>query len=140
MRVNLSRASLLRIISRNSHGDRIPNRQHDDGDVRYRRILYFCVGLSPTILLITDFSMYHLRRRPQLYSQGDRQGDLDNSFTLPSYVRTDAAIFYRRDNWQANLNFQNLFDVDYIRSSETFREALRPGNPFTVIGSVSVNF
>jgi iron complex outermembrane recepter protein len=71
---------------------------------------------------------------------GDRQGDLDNSFTLPSYVRTDAAIFYRRDNWQANLNFQNLFDVGYIRSSETFREALRPGNPFTVIGSVSVNF
>ncbi len=71
---------------------------------------------------------------------GDRQGDLDNSFTLPSYVRTDAAIFYRQDNWQANLNLQNLFDVDYIRSSETFREALRPGEPFTVIGSVSVEF
>jgi iron complex outermembrane recepter protein len=71
---------------------------------------------------------------------GDRQGDLDNSFTLPSYVRTDAAIFYRRQNWQANLNFQNLFDVDYIRSSETVKEALRPGNPFTIIGSVLVNF
>ncbi|MEN9869436.1 MAG: hypothetical protein RLZZ171_419, partial [Cyanobacteriota bacterium] len=71
---------------------------------------------------------------------GDRQGDLDNTFTLPSYVRTDAAIFYRQDNWQANLNFQNLFDVDYIRSSETFREALRPGDPFTVIGSVSWQF
>ncbi len=71
---------------------------------------------------------------------GDRQGDLDNSFTLPSYVRTDAAIFYRQDNWQVNLNFQNLFDVDYIRSSETFREALRPGDPFTVIGSVSWKF
>jgi iron complex outermembrane recepter protein len=70
----------------------------------------------------------------------DRQGDSDNSFTLPSYVRTDAALFYRRDNWQANLNFQNLFDVDYIKSSETFREALRPGDPFTVIGSVSVEF
>ncbi|MGF1588551.1 MAG: TonB-dependent siderophore receptor [Pleurocapsa sp.] len=71
---------------------------------------------------------------------GDRQGDLDNSFTLPSYVRTDAALFYRQDNWQANLNFQNLFDVDYIRSSETFREAVRPGDPFTVIGSVSLEF
>ncbi|HEY9767140.1 MAG TPA: TonB-dependent receptor [Coleofasciculaceae cyanobacterium] len=71
---------------------------------------------------------------------GDRQGDLDNTFTLPSYVRTDAALFYRQDNWQANLNFQNLFDVDYIRSSETFREAVRPGDPFTVIGSVSVEF
>jgi iron complex outermembrane receptor protein len=71
---------------------------------------------------------------------GDRQGDLDNTFTLPSYVRTDAALFYRQDNWQANLNFQNLFDVDYIRSSETFREFLTPGDPFTVIGSVSVKF
>ena len=71
---------------------------------------------------------------------GDRQGDLDNTFTLPSYVRTDAALFYRQDNWQANLNFQNLFDVDYIRSSETFREGLRPGDPFVVVGSVSVDF
>ena len=69
-----------------------------------------------------------------------QQGDLDNTFTLPSYVRTDAAIFYRQDNWQANLNFQNLFDVDYIRSSEEFREYLRPGDPFTVIGSVSLKF
>ncbi|BAZ44762.1 ferrichrome-iron receptor [Chondrocystis sp. NIES-4102] len=71
---------------------------------------------------------------------GDRQGDLDNTFTLPSYVRTDAALFYRQDNWEANLNFQNLFDVDYIRSSETFREFVKPGDPFTVIGSVSVKF
>ena len=71
---------------------------------------------------------------------GDRQGDIENTVTLPSYVRTDAAIFYRRDSWQASLNFQNLFDVDYIRSSEGFREYLRPGNPFTVIGSVSIQF
>ncbi|PSB07476.1 TonB-dependent siderophore receptor [Pleurocapsa sp. CCALA 161] len=71
---------------------------------------------------------------------GDRQGDLDNTFTLPSYVRTDAALFYRQNDWQANLNFQNLFDVDYIVSSETFREFVRPGDPFTIIGSVSVRF
>lgn len=71
---------------------------------------------------------------------GERQGDIDNTVTLPSYVRTDAAIFYRQDNWQANLNFQNLFDVEYIRSSEGFREFLKPGEPFTVIGSFSVQF
>lgn len=29
----------------------------------FGRILYFCVGLSPTILLITGFTMYRLRRR-----------------------------------------------------------------------------
>ena len=75
-----------------------------------------------------------------IFFVGDRQGDLDNTVTLPSYVRTDAAIFYRQDNWQANLNFQNLFDVDYIASSEGFREYLRPGDPFTVVGSFSVQF
>jgi iron complex outermembrane receptor protein len=71
---------------------------------------------------------------------GERQGDIDNTVTLPSYVRTDAAIFYRQDSWQASLNFQNLFDVEYIRSSEGFREYLKPGEPFTVIGSFSVQF
>lgn len=29
----------------------------------FGRILYFCVGLAPTILLITGFTMYRLRRR-----------------------------------------------------------------------------
>lgn len=75
-----------------------------------------------------------------LFFVGDRQGDLDNSFQLPSYVRTDAAIYYRRNNWRAALNFQNLFNVDYIRSAAGFRESIYPGEPFTVIGSVSVQF
>jgi iron complex outermembrane receptor protein len=70
---------------------------------------------------------------------GDRQGDLGNTFQLPSYVRTDAAIFYRRNNWQAALNFKNLFDINYIRSAE-YREAIAPGDPFTVVGSIGVEF
>jgi len=70
---------------------------------------------------------------------GDRQGDLENTFELPSYVRTDAAIFYRRDNWQVSLNFKNLFDVDYYESARD-RNAVFPGAPFTVLGTVSVNF
>jgi uncharacterized iron-regulated membrane protein len=36
------------------------------------RFIYFCVGLTPAILLITGFTMYRLRRRPQLQTQGDR--------------------------------------------------------------------
>ncbi|WP_104545161.1 TonB-dependent siderophore receptor [Chroococcidiopsis sp. TS-821] len=75
-----------------------------------------------------------------LFFVGDRAGDFDNTYELPSYVRTDAAIFYRQDNWRAALNFQNLFDVNYIRNSEGFREANAPGAPFTVIGSLSVTF
>jgi iron complex outermembrane recepter protein len=31
------------------------------------------------------------------FAVGDRQGDLENTFVLPNYFRTDAAIFYNRD-------------------------------------------
>jgi iron complex outermembrane recepter protein len=72
---------------------------------------------------------------------GDRQGDLANSFTLGSYVTTNAAIFYKRDNWRFALNFKNIGDVKYIESS--FGNAAAGsnfGDPFTVIGSLSVQF
>jgi iron complex outermembrane recepter protein len=71
---------------------------------------------------------------------GDRFGDFENTYELPGYARTDAAIFYRRDNWRVALNVQNLFDVDYIRYSEGFREANTPGEPLSIVGSVSVTF
>jgi iron complex outermembrane receptor protein len=74
-----------------------------------------------------------------LFFVGERQGDIENTFDLPSYLRTDAAIYYRRNNWRAAVNFKNLFDVDYIRSAE-YREAIAPGEPFTVVGSISVDF
>ncbi|WP_245570493.1 TonB-dependent siderophore receptor [Chroococcidiopsis thermalis] len=70
---------------------------------------------------------------------GDRQGDLDNSFTLPSYFRTDAAIFYNRGQFRAALNFRNLFDVDYFESAYGDL-SVYPGEPFTVLGTVSWQF
>ncbi|MDV2998174.1 MAG: Vitamin B12 transporter BtuB [Chroococcidiopsis sp. SAG 2025] len=70
---------------------------------------------------------------------GERQGDLDNSFQLPSYFRTDAAIFYRRDRFRAALNLRNLFDVDYFESA-TSQANVFPGAPFTVQGTISWEF
>jgi iron complex outermembrane receptor protein len=74
-----------------------------------------------------------------LFFVGDRQGDLDNSFSVPSYLRTDASLFYRRNNWRAGLNFRNLFDIDYIEAADT-RSRVTPGAPFTIVGSVSIEF
>ncbi|MEH1835221.1 MAG: TonB-dependent siderophore receptor [Nostoc sp.] len=74
-----------------------------------------------------------------LFFVGDRQGDLENTFTLPSYVRTDAAIYYRRDNWRVGLNIKNLFDVYYFESSSG-TTGVFPGAPFTVLGTVSWQF
>ena len=66
----------------------------------------------------------------------DRQGDLTNTFELPSYFRTDAAIFYKRGRFRAALNFRNLFDVDYFESA-TGPLNVYPGDPFTVLGTIS---
>lgn len=72
------------------------------------------------------------------FAVSDRQGDLDNSFQLPSYLRTDAAIFYRRDRFRVALNVKNLFNVDYF---EAFRVGgVFPGEPFTVQGRISWTF
>jgi iron complex outermembrane recepter protein len=72
---------------------------------------------------------------------GSRQGDLPNSFTADSYFVTNAALFYRRDNWRLGLNFKNLFDVNYIESVGSFRtRGTYPGEPFTVLGSLTIEF
>jgi iron complex outermembrane recepter protein len=74
-----------------------------------------------------------------LFYVGEREGDLDNSFQLDDYFRTDAAIYYRRDDLNLALNFKNLFDVDYIEYAE---DDLRvyPADPFTVEFSASYKF
>jgi iron complex outermembrane receptor protein len=75
-----------------------------------------------------------------LFFVRERQGDLDNTFELPSYLRTDAAVFYRQNNWRAAVNVNNLFDVNYFEASDFGRVTTRPGAPLSVIGSISVEF
>ena len=70
---------------------------------------------------------------------GDREGDTDNSFELPSYARFDVAVSYRQENWEVALNVKNLFDIDYFESSFS-RTSVIPGAPFTLLGTVSFRF
>ncbi|MEH1939592.1 MAG: TonB-dependent siderophore receptor [Nostoc sp.] len=72
-----------------------------------------------------------------LFYVGARAGDSDNSFELPDYFRTDAAIYYHRDAWKAGINIRNLFDTEYYSSSDGLRTFVRTGAPFTIIGSIS---
>ncbi|HAA33658.1 MAG TPA: TonB-dependent siderophore receptor [Cyanobacteria bacterium UBA8553] len=74
-----------------------------------------------------------------IFAVGDRKGDLANTIELPSYLRTDAAIYYRGDNWRAALNFKNLSNERYFESA-TFRDGIYPGAPLTIQGTFSVNF
>ena len=73
---------------------------------------------------------------------GERLGDNANSFRLDDYFLTNAAISYERDNWQAALNFRNLFNVNYIEASAGTGRFFNiyPGEGFTVIGSFSIEF
>lgn len=75
-----------------------------------------------------------------LFYVGERQGDLDNSFSLSDYLRTDLALFYRKNRFKAALNFRNLFNTDYFRASDGGDLFLFRGKPFTVVGSVSWEF
>jgi iron complex outermembrane recepter protein len=68
---------------------------------------------------------------------GNRDTALPNDLVIPGYVRADATIFYRRDNWRLGLNFKNITNTRYYEAQEF---SFRPGAPFTVLGSFSVNF
>lgn len=74
-----------------------------------------------------------------LFYVGERAGDFDNSFELPSYVRTDASIFYEQDSFRTAINFENLFNADYFENAESDLR-VRPGAPFTVKATVSWDF
>ncbi|MEM9808866.1 MAG: TonB-dependent receptor, partial [Cyanobacteria bacterium P01_D01_bin.56] len=71
---------------------------------------------------------------------GERFGDNANSFMLDDYFLTNAAISYKRDNWQAGLNIRNLFDINYIESTSGGRRNIYPGEDFTIVGSFSIEF
>ncbi len=74
-----------------------------------------------------------------LFFVGERPGDLANTFELPSYLRTDASIFYKRDRFRAAVNLRNLFDVDYFESAFS-RNRVFLGDPLTVQGTILWEF
>jgi iron complex outermembrane recepter protein len=74
-----------------------------------------------------------------IFVVGEREGDLENSFELPAYARTDLLLYYRQENWRVQLNVENLFDGNYFRSSAS-RNNVFYGEPFTIRGTVSVEF
>jgi iron complex outermembrane recepter protein len=78
-----------------------------------------------------------------LIAVGSRPADNFDTVSLPSYVRTDAALYYRRwKHLDLALNFKNLFDVEYFETS-TFADpdaGISPGAPFSVFGSVTARY
>lgn len=71
---------------------------------------------------------------------GDRAGDNDNSFTLPSYTRVDAGLSYTFRNVTARLSVSNLLDERIILGSQNRPDNVLPGAPRTFVGGLTVNF
>jgi iron complex outermembrane recepter protein len=75
-----------------------------------------------------------------VYYFAERPGDFNNSYTLPSFLRTDATIFYKHNNWRFAINIKNLFNEKYIESVAYGRSRITPGDPFTIVGSLAIEF
>lgn len=69
----------------------------------------------------------------------DQSGDQANTFELPAYGLLDAAIYYEKDNFTAQINFNNLTDKRHFVGSYNDLYVL-PGEPFNVAASVGWKF
>ena len=100
-----------------------------------------------------DFTKYHslsgLSLGCGIYVVDRRQGDADNTFQLPGYVRLDAFASYSRKVGSAivtaQFNIRNLLDEKYYESSDAFynvapRLGVYPGAPLTAIGLLRVEY
>ncbi len=70
---------------------------------------------------------------------GEREGDNENTFELPGYVRVDLGAAYKINNLTFRLGIENLFDIRYASGSNNSAN-ISQGSPFAVTGSVSVQF
>jgi iron complex outermembrane receptor protein len=74
-----------------------------------------------------------------LFYVGARTGDSANTFEVPDYLTTDAAIFYKRNGFRAAVNIKNLFNVNYFENAFS-RLRVSYGAPLTVQGTISWTF
>jgi iron complex outermembrane receptor protein len=80
--------------------------------------------------------------------RGPRQGDNENTFTLPGYATVDAYLAYtvrrERHSVTPQVNFSNLLDKRYFINTNVYdaypRLGIMPGQPFAVTGSIRWEF
>jgi len=72
---------------------------------------------------------------------GQQQGDLENSFQIPGYVRMDLMASYKwraaNSFWTAQVNVLNVGDITYYQPSGS-RDEIAVGKPLTVLASIRV--
>ncbi|MBK1882244.1 TonB-dependent siderophore receptor [Luteolibacter pohnpeiensis] len=66
-------------------------------------------------------------------------GDQSDSFSLPAYGLLDAALYYEKENYRVQVNFNNLTDKRHFVGSYNDLYVL-PGEPFNVSANVTWRF
>lgn len=68
-----------------------------------------------------------------------QSGDTYHTFDIPEYGLLDAALFYERERFRAQVNFNNILDRRHFVGSYNDLYVL-PGAPFNVSASLTVKF
>lgn len=71
---------------------------------------------------------------------GDQMPDNFDTYTIPSYFLTNAALYYRNNNFSIGLNLNNIFNVRYYEASFDYLQRIIPGRPYTAELSVKWEF
>jgi iron complex outermembrane receptor protein len=80
-----------------------------------------------------------------VFAQGQRQGDIGNTFKLPGYARTDAMLAYRFGLGGAKaalqLNVDNVFNTKYYTGSHQFvQDWIKLGSPRTAKATLRLDY
>lgn len=122
-------------------GSRVPNTALHQGSVW--TTYFFQEGVAKG--LGAGIGMYAQGKRNIIFQCEDPSA-CAAGVELPGFVRMDAALYYRKQeifsktNLLAALNFTNLLDHRYFTGGQGFREIIYTGAPFTVIGSLKLEF
>lgn len=70
----------------------------------------------------------------------ERQGNNQNNFVLPSFFRSDAAVFYQLGKAEFRLTIVNLFNETYYIGSQNRAQNIAPGAPRLINGGIRFVF
>jgi outer membrane receptor protein involved in Fe transport len=72
---------------------------------------------------------------------GERAVNAENTANVAAYLILNAALYYRRENWEVQVNFNNITDEEYVLAAwgDTSR-SVHPGAPFNAVGVIRVRF
>ena len=114
----------------------------DNGDNTNNRL-----GNSVESSPVNQFSVWNRYQFTKLFGAGvgvvyqsEFFPTTSNSVIVPSFTRVDAALYFDiNENWDAQVNVENLFDIDYFASAHN-NNNISPGAPLSAYATIRAKF